>query len=131
MATMPTFVFERRRDIELEAGFILAGHLVVDIPKRPKLKTRQKRMITEIVQQLTKMAQSAQMPDDALVYGWPGGRRPPDADDIIDDDALMASWASRSVVIGIRIDPRNDGLIRVDSDVMRQAGLIPDQTGQA
>jgi hypothetical protein len=29
---MPLFVFARRRDIEIDAGFILAGQLVVDIP---------------------------------------------------------------------------------------------------
>jgi hypothetical protein len=30
---MPAFVFKRRRDIEIEAGFLLAGNLAVDIPK--------------------------------------------------------------------------------------------------
>jgi hypothetical protein len=28
---MPTFVFDRRRDIELECGFVLAGTLIVDL----------------------------------------------------------------------------------------------------
>lgn len=36
----PAFVFDRRRAVELEAGFVLAGQLIVDLPKRPKLKAR-------------------------------------------------------------------------------------------
>ena len=34
---MPIFVFARRRDIELEGGYILAGNLVIgDLPKQAK-----------------------------------------------------------------------------------------------
>ena len=29
--TMPAFVFARQHEIELEAGFILAGRLIVDL----------------------------------------------------------------------------------------------------
>jgi hypothetical protein len=123
---MPAFIFGRRRDIELEAGFVLAGSLIVDIPKRAKaakLKRRHERMITNIVEQLIDMARSGQMPDDAIIFGWPRGIRPTNADDIVDNDKLMAAWARERIQIAIRIDPRNDGLIRMDSDIARQIGL--------
>ena len=129
---MPAFIFNRRRDIELEAGFVLAGSLIVDIPKwakAAKLKRRHERLITNIIQQLTDMARSGQMPDDAIIYGWPGGIRPPNADDIVDNDKLMAAWARERIQIVIRIDPRNDGLMRMDSDIARQLDL-PRSTDQ-
>jgi hypothetical protein len=127
MTTMPVFVFKRRRDIEHEAGLILAGHLIVDVPKsRKKPKQREQQMIVEIVQRLTAQAQSGQMPDDAIVYGWPGGCRPANAVDV-DNDALMASWAKERLVIGVRVDPRNDGYVRLDSDILRQIGLVKPQ----
>jgi hypothetical protein len=37
--TMPVFVFQRRHHVELEAGFTLAGQLVVDIPKEPSRRS--------------------------------------------------------------------------------------------
>jgi hypothetical protein len=121
--TMPLFVFARRRDIEIEAGLTLAGQLIVDIPKRKKLKQCYQQMIVEIAHRLTAEAQSGRMPDDAIVYGWAGGRgRPANAVDT-DDDALMTRWAQESTVIGVRVDPRNDGLVRIDSDMRRQMGL--------
>jgi hypothetical protein len=70
---MPAFVFWRRRNIELEEGFILAGRLFMDIPRRAKLKGADRRMIATIVRKLTEKAQSDQMPDDAIVYGWGDG----------------------------------------------------------
>jgi hypothetical protein len=64
------------------------------------------------------------VPDDAMVYGWPGGIRPPNADETVDNDKLMAAWANERVSIAVRIDPRNDGLVRLDSDIARQIGLV-------
>jgi len=121
--TMPLFVFARRRDIEIETGLILAGQLIVDLPKRKKPKRRHQQMIAEIVQRLTAEARSGQMPDDVLVIGWHGGRRPDNAIDV-DNDALMAAWAKERVVIGVRVDPRNDGLLRIDSDMALQMDLV-------
>jgi hypothetical protein len=117
--TFPLFVFARRHDIEIEAGFVLAGNLIVDIPKG-LMGHRQKKMIQKIIGGL--LARSSEMPDDALVYGWAHGAKPADAVNV-DDDAQMAAWADRCVKIGVRIDPRNDGKIRVDSDLERQLGL--------
>jgi hypothetical protein len=122
--TMPFFVFWRRPDIEREADFILAGQLIVDIPKTKKPKRRQQRMIAEIVQRLTASAQSGQMPVDAVVYGWSGGSRPANAVDV-NDDALMAAWAKDRIAIAVRVDPSpRDGHLRVDSDMLLQMGLV-------
>jgi hypothetical protein len=88
---MPVFAFARRRDIELEVGLILAGRLIVDIPKTTKPKRRHQRLIAEIVQRLTEGARSQQMPDNAIVYGWPNNRRPANADETVDNDELMAN----------------------------------------
>jgi len=123
---MPIFVFERRRDIEHEMGFELAGQLVVDIPKRKKPNRRQQRLIAEIVQRLKEGAMSGQMPDDAVVYGWPGGCKPPNAVDV-DDNAVMAAWAEEHMVIGVRVDSRHDNQIRLDSDALLQMGLLKRQ----
>jgi hypothetical protein len=124
---MPAFVFQRRRHIELEAGFVLAGQLIVDIRNVKKLKPSHKRRIGSVIQVLCQMAQSGEMPEHAIVYGWPDGQRAPDADQTIDDDALMAAWAKDRMVIALRVDPldSSEGL-RLDSDVMRQMGFAPD-----
>src|SRR5262245_28857641 len=97
---MPEFVFQRRRHIEIEAGYILAGQLIVDIPKG-KLNKRRQRRINKMLQMLTDMVQSGQMQNDAMIYAWPRGQRPINADEIVDDDALMAQWAKTRIIIGV------------------------------
>ena len=122
---MPSFVFGRRRDIELEAGFTLAGNLVIDIPRQTKLKKRHERMFQDIVKGLVKMVVAGQMPDDAMIYGWPNGGRPANADAITDNDDLMAAWARDRHHIVVRVDPRkDDGSLRLDSDIAKRLGLI-------
>jgi hypothetical protein len=128
--TKPVFAFFRRRDVELENDLILAGQLIVDIPKHAKMKERHQRLIAAIVQWLTAEVSAGNMPDDAIVYGWPGGRRPADPDEIINNDALMSSWAKTRITIALRIDPRSDGKVRIDSDILRQMGLAHDPSGQ-
>ena len=124
---MPTFAFFRRHDIEQEVGLILAGNLIVDIPKdRKSPLPHEQQMITEILQKLTDGARSGEMPDDAVIYGWPGGHRPED-DSIIDDDAALTAWAKERITIAVRVDPRNDDLVRVDSETLLQMGLIKQQ----
>jgi len=120
---MPVFAFLRRRDIELELGLVLAGRLVVDIPKTTKPKRWDQRLIAEIVQRLSEGARTKQMPEDAVVYGWPGNQRPANAVDV-DNDELMANWAETRIVIELRVDPRNDGMVRIDSYALRQMGII-------
>jgi hypothetical protein len=122
---MPAFVFNRRRHVELETGRTLAGQLIVDIPRNTRRPTRrQQRLISDIVQQLVEAAQSGRMPDDALVWGWHGGVRPANADEIQRDHALMDAWVKTRLIIGLRVDPRSDGAIQVDSDMRRQLNLL-------
>jgi len=119
---MPAFVFVRRRDVELEGGYILAGQLIVDIPKTKKLKKRDEQEIHRIIERLT--ADVPRMPPDeaAVVFGWRGGVRPPSAVDTT-NDKIMGAWAQRSLTIGLRVDPRKDGNPSVDSDMLWQMGL--------
>ena len=65
----PVFVFTRQRDIELETGLTLAGHLIVDIPliEADENNDAQRILVEEVVQHLTADAQSGRMPDDAFV----------------------------------------------------------------
>jgi len=122
---MPVFMFGRRHDIEIETGLILAGNLVVDIAKGRKLKRRDKRLITEIIERLKAQARAGQMPKDAIVFGWPDGRRPPNADAFVNDDAAQMKWAETRLIIAVRVDPRSDGIVRMDSDLLRQIGIKP------
>jgi hypothetical protein len=115
--TMPLFVFQRRRHAEIEGGFTLAGQLVIDLPKQPNREGQQ--IVAHIIRLLTDEAKSGRMPHDGLVVAWRGGRKPPNAADVY-DDALMSAWVKDRLVVAVRIDPRDDGRIRFDSDVLRQ-----------
>jgi hypothetical protein len=120
----PVFVFTRQRDIELETGLTLAGHLIVDIPltEADENNDAQRILVEEVVQRLIADAESGRMPDDAFLIGWPGGGgRPANAVDT--DDALMKAWAETRMRIGLRVDPRNDGILRIDSGLRKWAGL--------
>ena len=120
---MPAFVFERCSHVEREAGFILAGQLIVDLPKDTKIEGRHESMIQSIITQLLAEARSGFMPADALVSGWPGGTKPDNAVDT-DNDALMTPWADRSLNIALRIYLRDDGIVCTDSDMLAHMGLL-------
>jgi hypothetical protein len=96
---MPVFIFERKRQIEIETGLTLAGLLVVDLPKGKKLKHRDLRMIGEILNMLSAERVSGRMPDDAVIYGWSGGVRPSNADEILRNDELMCAWVKTKITI--------------------------------
>jgi hypothetical protein len=115
MNVYPTFVFDRRHDIELETGVVFAGTLVIDLPnKKPKQSDIQ--LIEEIIQHVLEAARSGQVPINGMMFGWDGGRKPINAVDT-DDDTLMAAWAKDRLHIVVRINPRNDGLLYVDSEI--------------
>jgi hypothetical protein len=123
MRTMPAFIFQRYRHIELDGDFIFAGQLVVDIPKGEKLKPSLERRIQYIIECLLHMVQDGEMPEDAFLWGWPGatgladGDPPPDAQEIIEDDALIAAWAKDRLLIAVNVD-------HLDSDIMWQMGMV-------
>ena len=111
----PVFIFRRRRDVELELGIMLAGDLIIDIPyTRKNLNRRQWRLVIEIFKQLAETACSVQLPDNAILYGWPDGRRPDNADafvnnnpfDVVHDrdrsGSRLAPTLSRSGALGKR-----------------------------
>jgi hypothetical protein len=76
-AEFPAFVFERQHHVETEAGFVLARLLIVDLPESSKMSDEEVCLLGETVQQLGELAESGKMPDDAIVTGWRGGRKPP------------------------------------------------------
>lgn len=108
---MPIFAFARRHDIETEAGFILAGRLIVN----------DKELAPAILRQLLDEVQSGRMITDALIFGWPGAGRPPNAVDTHNEE-VMAAWAKGCHTIDVRVRPRNDGMVHLDSDIMRRLG---------
>jgi hypothetical protein len=112
-AIFPLFAFQRDHQVELENGFILAGSLIVDIPKDSEGEDYQ-LMVAEIIRLLMIDAQSGRMSNDALMFGWRGGAKPANACDT-GDDAIMEPWAKRSMKYIVRIDPRNDGFLRIDA----------------
>jgi hypothetical protein len=126
MNTMPLFVFDRRRDIEQEANFLLAGTIVVDIPKKKAHKPRNQQKVGYIMQTLVDMARAGTLPN-GMFAGWPEGMKPANSKAIIDDDALMKAWSKDRFCAAVRVEQGEDtGTLRLDSDVLRQMGLGPD-----
>jgi len=101
---MPAFVFARRPDIEHQGGLLLAGILVVDLPKAAKENKRDMRLVEEIVQELTERAQSGVLGDE-LTVGWVGRHKPEKAVNQ-NDDAALGAWARGCLKIAVRIGPR-------------------------
>jgi hypothetical protein len=105
---VPAFVFLRRSDIEQQGGLLLAGILVVDLPKAAKENKRNMRLAEEIVQELTERAQSGVLGDE-LTVGWHGGHKPESFNR--NDDVSLATWARGCLKITVRVGPT--GLRRV------------------
>lgn len=101
---MLDFVFERDRHSEIEAGYVLAGVLVIDFPKpkRRHLSGRAQKMANTIILYLSRMAEAGQLRHDAIVYGWKNGLKPPNADDITKNEAVMKAWVEKRAWIGVR-----------------------------
>jgi hypothetical protein len=117
----PSFVFERRRDIELETGLTLAGHLVVNgPPSDPEARA----YAASVIRDLIELVRSGQMRDrHDIVWGWPvPGGRPPNAVDT-DDDKLMAAWAKDRLHAMVRVTPDDVEGLPIDSEMMEHLGL--------
>jgi hypothetical protein len=117
------FCFERQREIELEnTEYVLAGHLVIDIPKSAADDAKTKKVVNDIVLELSKMAGSGRMPEDALIFCWKDGKSRPD--EITDDQefvVLLQEWADDRLRVGVRTSKTVFG----DSELMQAAGLMP------
>jgi len=105
---------------------MLAGDLIIDIPyTRKNLNRRQWRLVIEIFKQLAETACSVQLPDNAILYGWPDGRRPDNADAFVNNNEVKAQWCKTRTPIVIRFDPtRYDGKAEIDEEALRQMGII-------
>ena len=117
------YVFERHHDIELEAGSVLAGILIIDLRRLVEEAGTDiaQQMISEIIMQLSKMAEAGQMPEVAQIFWWADGKDRPD--EITDDIELMRVWADDKVRIGVRAS--KDGNFTADSGLLQAAGLMP------
>ena len=123
----PAFIFARLRDIERETGLILFGKLSVDLPKNAKSKWRHqpiiKGMIQGMIQYLVEEACSGRMRGN-VVFGWRDGRRPDNADAFVKSEEAKANWANTHLTFAVRVDPRDDGMLRIDSNLRKLMGLL-------
>ena len=119
------FVFERHHSVELEGGYALAGNLCIDFPKskgsEKEVPAWARKMTEAIIRYLMRMVETGQM--KVRVCGWPQGRCPPNADDIMENDDLLEQWVKDRLVIGVRVHTRHGGLF-ADSELLRRTGLV-------
>jgi hypothetical protein len=109
---LPDFIFGRDKTTEEAYGFLLAGKLVTDIPKHKQPSEDDQQLIAELIQWLAQTAQRDPDLDEAGV--WRDGVKPPDGlSPPFPDDAIQAR-VDRCLVVGVRVDPRNDGFLRLD-----------------
>jgi hypothetical protein len=113
---LPDFIFGRDRAAEEAGGFVLAGRLVTPFPKREKPSAAESEEIAALIQKLTTMARED--PAMAGVGAWRGNVKLPDGLKPPFPDAAMLARMERCAVVIVRIDPRNDGLMRIDDTLM-------------
>jgi hypothetical protein len=119
--TMPAFVFIRERQVEIETGLTLAGQLITSWPKNIKLKKKHQRQISALMQELKLAALAGRIPDDAIAHLWDRSRPLGAINPTIEE---LQAWAKDHIVIAVRIDPRNDGIMRLGETDMRRLGVI-------
>ena len=100
----PLWVFQRRRDIEMETELVLAGQLIFDAPDNKRLSRKERREAGEAIRTLTALTRLGQLPDFAVVAGW-RDKRPDDASEFLDDDAGLGKWAEDRYAIAVRVAP--------------------------
>jgi hypothetical protein len=92
----PLYVFERRSRDEREAGYLLAGTLVIDWPDSKE----EEKFITNIQQHLVDKARSGEMCEDAFIIGWIDNKSPQNRIDT-DNDEVLAKWAKDRLKIRV------------------------------
>lgn len=112
---LPDFIFGRDRASEKAGGFVLAGRLLTPFPK--KLSKGESDEIAALTQVL--MDEVKRDPNLQQVGCWrKGASRPPDAlKPPFPVEALIARM-NRCAWVVVRVDPRNDGFIRIDDVTM-------------
>jgi hypothetical protein len=121
---IPPWEFYRRRDIERAGSFMLAGNLLIELPKKKRrLKRSHVGVVDAVINQLLALLKSGDLPEYAVTYGWNHGSCPPSNDDAIMADWMNSevglAWAKRSMKIAIRVDRRND-VLRIDNVTARE-----------
>jgi hypothetical protein len=116
---LPHFIFGRERAVEEAGGFSLAGKLVTDIPKHRELDEGDHRLISKIIGELKRLVQREPNLEEASI--WRGGVKPPGGLVPPFSAAALRERTERCTVVGVRVDPRNDGdFVRVDDVTMAE-----------
>jgi hypothetical protein len=114
---LPHFIFGRDKAIEEAYGFLLAGKLVTDIPQGEDLSEEDRHLFAEIVQALGRRAETDPHFDRANIWR---GVKPPHRLKPPFSDAAVIARTKRCIVVGVRIDSRNDGFIRLDDSLLAE-----------
>ena len=74
---------------------------------------------------LTAAVQAGQITEDTTeIFGWRDGRRPDNADAFVKSEEAKANWANTHLTFAVRVDPRDDGMRRIDSNLRKLMGLL-------
>jgi hypothetical protein len=124
----PAWVFDRHPEIERESNLVLAGDLIIDLSASPEHWTSDQRETVAAIQlRLLSAARTGAMPENAIVYGWAGGKKPANAVDT-DNRMLMDAWASERTCILVRVAEHNatrDSFLRQpDSKTLQHLGIL-------
>lgn len=112
------FVFERNRAAEVECGYLLAGHLIVDFPKGT-LEEETKPIVTGIIKHLCEMHAAGNLKD--LATGWVKGTMP-EGDE---DHEALQRWVKGRLVIGVRLAaPEHGDRFPMDKEMLLAAGIV-------
>jgi hypothetical protein len=116
---LPDFIFGRDKFAEEQCGFLLAGRLVTDIPKDTKEPSNEdQKLIGKIIQALLEEVRND--PHLQEVGIWRGGVKPDHRISPPFPDDLMIARMKRCIVVGVRVDPRNDGMMRFDDGMLAE-----------
>jgi hypothetical protein len=109
---LPDFIFERRPDIELE-GYEVAGMLLTDIPKTKGITEGDRRLICEIIEQLTEGMRNN--PDMDSAHIWRKRTKPADALEPPFDQHLLQGRIQSCIAVLVTSGTR----VQVPSDLKR------------
>ena len=101
MKRTPLFMFIRSAELENEAGYVLAGALIIDVPPGAVQEGDTQDMILDIVRDI--IDHTGRGGNDNI-YGWPEGVQPEDVDTLA-DEATLRAWTEKCVNIQICIKP--------------------------
>jgi hypothetical protein len=114
---LPDFFFIRDKAAEAAGGFILAGRLMTDIPRHSVPSERDKQLISEILEGVTRLARGDPDLDEACA--WRNSELPPDALVPPFSEAEVLERVTRCGVVVVRIDRKGrHEPMRIDDTLM-------------